>query len=139
MLIDLSCPAEVFRALLPTEDVPAAAVTLYNLSDRVIVSVEVRLRLLGDGGEELEQVAFRGRALNGRPHSTFLLTVPCAPDEKFRGIEATVEKVWFADNDTWRRNPADSVEYVPNALPVSPALTRLKYAAGETAVGYPSL
>ena len=29
--------------------------------------------------------------------------------------------------------------YTPNELPVSPALTNLKYAAGETAVGYPSL
>ena len=138
MLIDLSCPAEVFRVQLPTEDIPAASLTLFNLSDRVIASVEVRLRLLDAGENETETLAFRGRALNGRPHATFLMTVPCAPDKKLRRIEATVEKVWFADNEVWRRNPANAVEYTPNDLPVSPALTNLKFAAGENAVGFPS-
>ena len=45
MYIDLTCPAEVFRTILPTEEIPAAALTLFNLSDRVITSVEVMLRL----------------------------------------------------------------------------------------------
>ena len=31
-----------------------------------------------------------------------------------------------------------TIMYIPNNLPVSPALTKLKYAAGETAVGYPT-
>ena len=137
--IDLTCPAEIFRTALPTQDIPAATLTLYNLSDRVISSVEVSLRLLDADGEETERLAFRGRALNGRPRSTFLLTAPCAPSADLKSIDATVEKVWFADNDTWRRNPLNAVPYTPNNLAVSPALTRLKYAAGETAVGYPSL
>ena len=137
--IDLSCPTEIFRTALPTEEIPAATVTLFNLSDRVISSAEVSLRLLDAAGGELERLSFRGRALNGRPHSTFLLTVPCAPSAELRALDVSVEKVWFSDNETWRRNPANVVEYLPNALPVSPALTNLKYAAGETAVGYPSL
>ena len=137
--IDLTCPAEIFRTALPTEEIPAATMTLFNLSDRVISSVEVMLRLLDAAGNEHERLTFRGRALNGRPHSTFLLTVPCAPAPGFKGLDVTIEKVWFADNDTWRRDPAAVVEYEPNELPVSPALTKLKYAAGETAVGYPSL
>lgn len=137
--IDLTCPAEIFRTALPTEEIPAATLTLFNLSDRVITSVEVLLRLLDGDGGETERLAFRGRALNGRPHSTFLLTVPCAPSAGLSALDVTVEKVWYADNDTWRRNPANSVEYTPNTLPVSPALTNLKYAAGETAVGYPSM
>ncbi len=136
--IDLTCPAEIFRTALPTEDIPAATLTLFNLSDRVISSVEVSLRLLDADGEETERLSFRGRALNGRPRSTFLLTAPCAPSAAIRSVDATVEKVWFADNETWRRNPMNTVPYTPNDLPVSPALTRLKYAAGETAVGYPS-
>ena len=136
--IDLSCPAEIFRSALPTEEIPAATLTLFNLSDRVIVSAEVSLRLLDGNGDLTEQLAFRGRALNGRPHSTFLLTVPCAPSAGLKTIEASIEKVWFADNEVWRRDPRNTVEYTPNALPVSPALTRLKYAAGETAVGWPS-
>ena len=147
--IDLTCPAEIFRTALPTEEIPAATLTLFNLSDRVITSVEVLLRLLDeDGGEterladdggETERLAYRGRALNGRPHSTFLLTVPCAPSSGLKALDVSVEKVWYADNETWRRNPDNSVEYTPNALPVSPALTNLKFAAGETAVGYPSM
>lgn len=136
--IDLTCPAEIFRTAMPTEEVPAATLTLFNLSDRVITSVEVLLHLLDEDGGETERLAFRGRALNGRPHSTFLLTVPCAPAEGLKSITASIEKVWYADNETWRRDPAAAVEYVPNNLPVSPALTNLKYAAGETAVGYPS-
>ena len=137
--IDLSCPVEIFRSALPTEEIPAATLTLYNLSDRVIASVEVLLRLQDGDGEETERLAYRGRALNGRPHSTFLLTVPCAPSAGLKALEASVEKVWYTDNDNWRRDPANSVEYTPNNLPVSPALTNLKFAAGETAVGYPSL
>ena len=136
--IDLTCPAEIFRTAMPTEEIPAATLTLFNLSDRVITSVEILLHLLDEDGGETERLAYRGRALNGRPHSTFLLTVPCAPAEGLKSITASIEKVWYADNETWRRDPAAAVEYIPNNLPVSPALTNLKYAAGETAVGYPS-
>ena len=139
MQIDLTCPAEVFRTALPTEEIPGATLTLYNLSDRVIVSVEVLLRLLDEDGEEEERLTFRGRALNGRPHSTFLLTAPCAPAAWLKSIDAQIQKIWFVDKDTWQRNPANATEYTPNNLPVCPALTNLKYAAGETAVGYPSL
>ena len=137
--IDLTCPAEIFRTALPTETIPAATLTLFNLSDRVITSAEVLLRLLDEDGGETERLAYRGRALNGRPHSTFLMTVPCAPAEDLHSIDVIIEKVWYADNEVWRRNPANAVEYLPNALPVSPALTSLQYAAGDTAVGYPSL
>ena len=136
MFIDLTCPAEVFGTVLPTEEIPAAVLTLFNLSDRVIVSAEVMLRLLDKYGAEIEKLSFRGRALNGRPRSTFTMTVPCAA----AGVctaEVSVEKVWFRDNEVWRRNPANAVEYTPNALPVSRALTNLQYVAGETAVGFP--
>ena len=138
MFIDLTCPAEVFGTVLPTEEVPAAALTLFNRSDRVIVSAEVTLRLLDKYGAELEKVSFRGRALNGRPHSTFMMTVPCAA-AGVCAAEVSIEKVWFRDNEVWRRNPANAVEYTPNALPVSRALTNLQYVAGETAVGFPTM
>ncbi len=137
--IDLTCPVEIFSTALPTEEIPAATLTLFNLSDRVITSAEVLLRLLDGNGGETERLAFRGRALNGRPHSTFLMTVPCAPSAELKSLDVSVEKVWYADNETWRRNPANAVEYTPNVLPVSPALTNLKFAAGETAVGFPSM
>ena len=136
MFIDLTCPAELFRTVLPTEEIPAAALTLFNLSDRVIASVEVMLRLLDRNGAETEKLSYRGRALNGRPHSTFLMTVPCAATGVY-AAEVSIEKVWFQDNEVWRRNPANAIEYTPNALPVSQALTNLQYIAGDTAVGFP--
>ena len=64
MLINLTCPAEVFQALLPTEEFPAANLSLYNLSDRVIVSVEVTLKLgegsTGDGKGDKGKAGGRG-------------------------------------------------------------------------------
>ena len=137
MLIDLTCPAEIFQTLLPTEDIPAVTLTLYNLSDRVIASVEVTVRMLSAAGAEKERMTFRGRALNGRPHSTFPMNVPMAPAAGVRSADVIIDKVWFADKDVWRRSDENLTEYEPNALPVSIALTRLKYTAGETAVGYP--
>ena len=138
MTIDLTCPAEIFRTELPTEEIPAAGLLLYNLSDRVISSAEATLRLRGAAGEEREKVVYRARALNGRPHSTFTMMIPCTADPDARSAEAVIEKVWFADNAVWRRDPAAEIEYIPNQLPVSQGLTALKYIAGETAVGFPS-
>ena len=138
MLIDLSCPAEVFQAALPTEEIPAVNLALYNLGDRVIVSAEVTLRLLNGSGVEKEHVIYRARALNGRPHSTFRMNIPCPPCPSAYRADVTIDKIWFNDNEVWQRDPASSVEYTPNDLPVSKALTDLKYAAGEAAVGYPS-
>ena len=138
MLIDLSCPAEVFRAQLPTAEIPAMSLTLFNLSDRTIASVEVTVKLRGLGGGERERLSYRARSLNGRPHSTFPVTVPCSFLEGVKTADVTVDKVWFTDNAVWRRDPEGLVEVTPNALPVSRGLTNLKFVAGETAVGYPA-
>ena len=138
MRIDLTCPAEIFRTAMPTADIPAVSLTMYNLSDRVITSVEVSVRLLSAAGAEQEKMAFRGRALNGRPHSTFRMNVPMAKSPGVKSAEVRIDKVWFNDNDVWRRSEERSVEYDPNDLPPSTALTNLKYAAGDSAVGYPS-
>lgn len=138
MLIDLTCPAEIFRTEMPTEEMPAAQLTLFNLSDRVIVSVEATLKLTGKNREEREKVVYRARALNGRPHSTFQMAIPCPPADSAAKAEASIEKVWFADNAVWRRDPGTAIDYIPNELPISRGLTALKYVAGETAVGFPS-
>ena len=138
MRIDLSCPAELFRTAMPTEGIPAVSMIMFNLSDRVITSAEVTAVLLSASGEEKARVVFRGRALNGRPHSTFSMNVPMAPDPAAKQAEIHIDKVWFSDNDVWRRGEYEEAEYTPHNLPASPALTNLKYVAGETAVGYPS-
>ena len=138
MLIDLSCPAEIFRAELPTEEVPAASLLMFNLSDRIIASAEVTLRLLSAAGEEKQRLVYRGRALNGRPRCAFTMNVPCTPEPSAVSADVTIEKVWYSDNAVWRRNPENAVEYVPNELPMSRGLTALRYVAGENAVGFPS-
>ena len=137
MQIDLTCPVEIFRTTVPTAGSQVLELTMFNLSDRVIVSAEVTARLMSASGLEKEKMVFRGRALNGRPHSTFVMNVPMGFSAGAHNAEVTVEKIWFADNDTWQRKDGTEKEYTPNALPSSPALTRLKYVAGDFAVGYP--
>ena len=150
MLIDLSCPAEVFRSTLPADGTPAVGLILYNLSDRVIASCEVTVRLLSGSGAEKERITYQGQALNGRPHSTFVMNVPCSPasDNKegerkgsspssISRAETTVDRVVFADGEIWKRDAAASTEYTSNALPISRALSDLKFVAGEQAIGFP--
>ena len=139
MLTDLTCPAEVFRTIRPTEDIPAGTLTLDNLSDRVIVAAKVSVALVNDRGVELEHATADGQALNVRPHAAFRLNAPCLPHPGAVRVEATLEKVRFNDMTDWTRNPDACVEYTPNNLPVSPALTNLQFIAGESAVGFPSL
>ncbi len=138
MLIDLSCPAEIVRAELPSDAAPAASLLMFNLSDRIIVSAEVTLRLLSAAGEEKQRLVYRGRALNGRPRCAFTMNVPCTPEPSAISADVTIEKVWYSDNAVWRRNPDNVVEYIPNELPISRGLTALRYVAGENAVGFPS-
>ena len=138
MLIDLTCPAEVFQVTLPTEDRPSAELILYNLSDRVIVSAEVTLRLQNDRGVDLERVTTEDRALNGRPHTTFRMNVPCKSHPGTEKHSVTLERIRFSDLTEWKREDGNETEYTPNDLPVSKALTDLKFAAGERANGFPS-
>ena len=138
MLIDLTCPAEVFQVSLPAEERPAAEISLYNLSDRVIVSAEVTLRLQNGRDVDLERVTAEKHGLNGRPHTVFRITVPCNPHPGTEKHSVTLEKIRFSDRSEWVREEGNETEYVPNDLPVSRALTDLKFAAGETAAGFPS-
>ncbi len=138
MLIDLTCPAEVFQVSLPTEEHPSAELSLYNLSDRVIVSAEITLKLQNERGVDLERVTSLEQALNGRPHTTFRITVPCKSHPGTERASVIFEKIRFSDQTEWVRDEANEREYTPNDLPVSKALTDLKYAAGETAKGFPS-
>ena len=119
MLIDLTCPAEVFQVSLPTEEHPSAELILYNLSDRVIVSAEVTLRLQNDRGVDLERVTTEDRS-GTEKHAV------------------TLERIRFNNGTEWKREDGNETEYTPNDLPVSKALAALKFAAGERAKGFPS-
>ena len=138
MLIDLTCPAEVFQVSLPTEEHPAAEYSLYSLSDRIIVSADVTLKLQNDRGVDLEKTSVTIRPLNARPHSSFRMSIPCNFHPGTEKAVVSFDKVRFSDQTAWERKDENETEYEPNDLPVSKALTDLKFAAGETAKGFPS-
>jgi hypothetical protein len=137
MLIDLTCPAEVFQVTPPPEDKDLAAVSLYNLSDRVIVAAEVTLRLQNERGVDLEKVTFERQGLCGRPHTVFRVDIPCKAHPGTEKETADIEKIRFSDGEEWIRETGGETEYTPNDLPVCKALTDLKFVAGETARGFP--
>jgi len=138
MRIDLSCPAEILRAELPTAEEPWIRILILNGTDRGINSCEATAKVLDREGRELGRTVHRARALAGRPYGTFLMTIPMEPIEGAAGIEARLDKAWFEDNDVWRRNEAAEIEYEDNMLPPGNDLNALKYVAGPTAVGFPS-
>ncbi len=137
MLIDLTCPAEVFQVTPPREDRDLAAISLYNLSDRVIVAAEVTLRLQNGRGVDLEKVTFERSGLNGRPHTVFRVDIPCKAHPGTEKNATSIEKIRFSDGEEWIREESRETEYTPNDLPVCKALADLKFVAGETAKGFP--
>ena len=137
MMIDLTCPAEVFQVTPPAEEQDCAAVSLYNLSDRVIVAAEVTLRLQNGRGVDLEKVTFERQGLNGRPHTVFRMEIPCRAHPGTETETAVIEKIRFSDGEEWTRDAGRETEYTPNDLPICKALTDLKFVAGETAKGFP--
>lgn len=137
MKIDLTCPAEWWRTALPREDSPVCELTMYNLSDKVIVSMEVTLTLMDASQEELCRVIYRAHDLHGQAEKPFLMAVPVEEDVKPASAEVVVEKIWFDDNSVWRRGKTPLSEYTSNALPNSRSLEELRYIAGKDAVGYP--
>ncbi len=137
MKIDLTCPAEVWRYEKPREGFAACALTLYNLTDKLISSVEVTLVLLDQAGEEQTRLIYRAHDLHGAPAKTFQVTVPLEGEAAPAAVEAVVEKIWYDDSSVWRRGKNALREYTPNALPSGRELERLRDVAGSTAVGYP--
>ena len=137
MKIDLTCPAELWRCQLPREDSPACELTMYNLSDKLIVSMEVTLTLLDKAQEEICRVIYRAHDLHGQAEKPFPMSVPVDEKKTPASAEVVVEKIWFDDNSVWRRGKMPLSEYTSNALPNSRSLENLRYIAGKDAVGYP--
>ena len=137
MKIDLTCPAELWRSVLPQKDAPVCELTMYNLSDKLIVSIEVTLTLLDSAREELARVLYRAHDLRGLPEKPFTVSVPVEEASSPAAAEVVVEKIWFDDNSVWRRGKLPMSEYTSNALPNGRALENLRFIAGKDAVGYP--
>ena len=137
MKIDLTCPAELWKTSLPREDYPVCELMMFNLADRIVTSMEVTLILTDKAGEEIERVIYRAHDRDGRPATAFAVPVPVETKEP-AGAECVVEKIWFDDNSVWRRSKNPLSEYTPNALPNSRSLEKLRFVAGQDAVGFPS-
>ena len=140
MRIDLQCPAEVWRCQLPAGADDPCEVTLFNLGDQRIVSVELTLIFVDKDGAELQRLVERGHDLCGDPGESFvmLLRVPSGMlSEDTHHIEVTVEKVWFQDGIVWRRTRGNLTEYQSNALPRGRERNMLTFIAGQDAIGYP--
>ena len=137
MRIDLTCPVELWHYDLPSEGYPACALMLYNLSDRLVSSVEVTLILKDATGDETERIVYRGHELDGRPGTAFRMAVPVNAKTRARSAEMIVEKIWYDDNGVWRRGKGPLSEYTPNALPRGRSLEMLRFVAGSNAVGFP--
>ena len=137
MRMDLTCPVELWRSNLPKEDYPACELMLFNLSDKLVVSCEVTLILQDGEGKETDRLIYRAHDLEGRPRTPFTMAVPLEEGVKPAAYEVVIEKVWYDDNDVWRRGKIQLTEYTSNALPNGRSLEMLRFVAGSNAVGYP--
>lgn len=138
MKIDLHSPVELWKTDMPTRDYPACVLKLYNLSEQLIVSVEVTLLLLDAKGEEQTRVLFRAHDLRGEPGKTFRMAVPVPQGTpSAAACEVVFEKAWYEDGTAWRRARGSAQTFVSNVLPRGRELEMLQLVGGETAVGYP--
>ena len=139
MKIDLNCPVEIWKLKPPTPDYQAVELTLFNLSDKPVVSVEVTLLLRDAEGEECGRLIDRNRDLNGQPGCSFHMPVAIPEDLlNSQQMDAVVEKAWYEDGTVWRRGRAPLTNYRSNALPPGRELDALRAVAGENLVaGFP--
>lgn len=128
---------EWWQGSLPREGYPACELMMFNLSDKLVISCEVTLLLLDEQGQESDRVLYRAHDLEGRPRSGFSMTVPVAEEARPAQVDVIIEKVWFDDNDIWRRGKSPLSDYTSNALPNGRSLELLRFVAGSNAVGFP--
>ncbi|MDD2647717.1 MAG: hypothetical protein PHI27_13130 [Eubacteriales bacterium] len=137
MKIDLSCPVELWKYVMPSESYPACVLTLYNLSEKTVVSVQVTIILYAQDGSLVTRRTERAQGISGESKAGFDVAIGLEPDLEFADLEVHIEKVWFYDGTIWRRLPSSTVEYTPNALPIGRELEELRFVAGADALGYP--
>ncbi len=139
MKIDLSCPVELWRYTTPGEGSPECTFALNNLSDKVVISVQMALVCNAADGAQIFRQAERFQGLNASPGERFSVSVTPMQWESAYSIEVIIEKVWYDDATIWRRGAVHLTAYESNALPPGRKLDQLRFVAGPDAVGYPSL
>ena len=136
MRSDLTCPVEVTNAAVEMEQERILCrIGFQNLSDRKIVSMQMNITGFDRDGQRIGGRLVRA-AVSGEGNGFF--SGQFLPDhlEAAVRIEASVEKIWFADGMMWRREERNVREYEPNLLPPGRELDRLRKVAGPDARGY---
>lgn len=137
MKIDLTCPVELWQYAMPTEDDADCTFIMNNLSDKVVVSVQVTLKCFDKEDMLLFSQTERIQGLKAGVGERFSIMLLPSQWRDVEGVDLVIEKVWFDDSTIWRRGNAPLTYYESNALPGGRALDQLRFVAGKDAVGYP--
>ena len=139
MKIDLTCPVELWQYAMPTDEHSECTFVMNNLSDKVVVSVQVTLRCFDKEDHLLFRQTERVQGLKAGVGERFSLVILPTQWNDVEGMDLVIEKVWFDDATVWRKGNAPLTVYTSNAMPAGRALDDLRFVAGKDAVGYPQL
>lgn len=137
MKIDLTCPVELWQYAMPAEDNAECTFILNNLSDKVVVSVQVTLACFDKEDHLLFRQTERIQGLKAGVGERFSIVLLPSEWRGVEGVDLIIEKVWFDDATIWRKGNAPLTHYTSNALSNGRALDQLRFVAGKDAVGYP--
>lgn len=137
MKIDLTCPVELWQYAMPAEDNAECTFIMNNLSDKVVVSVQVTLACFDKEDHLLFRQTERIQGLKAGVGERFSIVLLPSEWRDVEGVDLVIEKVWFDDATIWRKGNAPLTHYTSNALPNGRALDQLRFVAGKDAVGYP--
>lgn len=129
MKIDLTCPVELWQYAMPTEDDADCTFVMNNLSDKVVVSVQVTLKCFDKEDMLLFSQTERIQGLKAGVGERFSIMLLPSQWRDVEGVDLVIEKVWFDDSTIWRRGNAPLTYYKSNALPGGRALDQLRFVA----------
>ena len=139
MKIDLTCPVELWQYAMPTEERSECTFVMNNLSDKVVVSVQVTLSCYDKEDELLFRQTERVQGLKAGVGERFSIVILPSQWDGVEGMDLVIEKVWFDDTTIWRKGNAPLAVYTSNAIPAGRLLDELRFVAGKDAVGYPQV
>lgn len=137
--IDLTCPVELWQYAMPTDERSECTFVMNNLSDKVVVSVQVTLSCYDQEDQLLFRQTERVQGLKAGVGERFSIVILPSQWDGVEGMDLVIEKVWFDDATIWRKGNAPLAVYTSNAIPAGRALDELRFVAGKDAVGYPQI
>ena len=135
--VDMGCPIELFSYELPTEDFEAVSLLLFNLSDKMVTSVQTTVILYDAQGEMLSRHMERVLDLKGESKMSFVADVPVKTEVQPACVDVVFEKIWFDDSFVWRRGNTAMTEYEIEPIANQKTLEMLRFLAGENAICFP--